>query len=209
MTTPTQPLSEPQTQQQQQQQQQQQEVPPQPSEHQPPQNQSEPLPPHLNPTTYPRTTTNPTLNTHITLTYAPLDATAALTLVSSPQAGANVLFLGTTRDTFGDRAVAQLSYTAYPPLALKTLAQIAEAAVHAHGLLGVAIAHRLGDVPIGESSIAIAVSAGHRGAAWRAGEEVLERCKERAEIWKREVFVDGGGEWRENRERDREGELVG
>ncbi|RAH84779.1 Molybdopterin biosynthesis MoaE, partial [Aspergillus japonicus CBS 114.51] len=129
-----------------------------------------------------------------------LDATAALTQVSSPQAGANVLFLGTTRDTFGARAVAQLSYTAYPPLALKTLAQIAEAAVRAHGLLGVAIAHRLGDVPIGESSIAIAVSAGHRGAAWRAGEEVLERCKARAEIWKREVFVDGGGEWRENRE---------
>ncbi|RAH42359.1 molybdopterin synthase catalytic subunit [Aspergillus brunneoviolaceus CBS 621.78] len=204
--TPAPHSSEPQPQSQPPQEQQQ----PQPSQPQPQQQEDpDPLPAHLNPSTYPRTTHNPTLNTHITLTYDPLDATAALQLVSSPQAGANVLFLGTTRDTFGARAVAQLSYTAYPPLALKTLSQIAEAAVHAHRLLGVAIAHRLGDVPIGESSIAIAVSAGHRGAAWRAGEEVLERCKERAEIWKREVFVDGGGEWRENRERDREGALVG
>ncbi|RAL12202.1 molybdopterin synthase catalytic subunit [Aspergillus homomorphus CBS 101889] len=192
---------------------QQQQQQPQPQEPQPnPQQQEEQkdhLPPHLNPLTYPRTTTNPTLNTHITLTYDPLDANAALAKVSSPQAGANVLFLGTTRDTFGDRAVAQLSYTAYPPLALKTLVKIAENAVQKHGLLGVVIAHRLGDVPIGESSIVIAVSAGHRGAAWRAGEEVLELCKEKAEIWKREVFVDGAGEWRENRERDREGNLVG
>ncbi|PYH47835.1 molybdopterin synthase catalytic subunit [Aspergillus saccharolyticus JOP 1030-1] len=170
--------------------------------------ESIPLPAHLDPTTYPRTTTDPTLNTHITLTYSPLDATAALARVSSPQAGANVLFLGTTRNTFGDRPVAQLSYTAYPPLALKTLSGIAAEAVRTHGLLGVVIAHRLGDVPIAESSLVIAVSAAHRGAAWRAGEEVLERCKEKAEIWKREVFVDGGGEWRENRERDREGNLL-
>lgn len=77
-----------------------------------------------------------------------------------------------------------------------------------HELLGVVIGHRLGDVPIGESSIVIAVSAGHRGAAWRAGEEVLELCKEKAEIWKKEVFVDGQGEWRANRDRDAEGKLV-
>ncbi|PYH93430.1 molybdopterin synthase large subunit CnxH [Aspergillus ellipticus CBS 707.79] len=172
------------------------------------QQQPIPVPPHLDPTTYPRTTTNPALNTHITLTYTPLDPNAALTKISSPNAGANVLFLGTTRNSFEDRPVSQLSYTAYPPLALKTLSGIAEEAVKKHGLLGVVIGHRLGDVPIGESSIVIAVSAGHRGAAWRAGEEVLELCKEKAEIWKKEVFVDGDAEWRANRDRDAEGELV-
>ncbi|OJJ75555.1 hypothetical protein ASPBRDRAFT_51296 [Aspergillus brasiliensis CBS 101740] len=170
--------------------------------------ESNQLPPHLNPQTYPRTSTNPTLNTHITLTYHPLDPTRALSQISSPNAGANVLFLGTTRNSFEDRPVAQLSYTAYPPLALKTLSKIAEDAVTKHELLGVVIGHRLGDVPIGESSIVIAVSAGHRGAAWRAGEEVLELCKEKAEIWKKEVFVDGEGEWRANRDRDAEGRLV-
>lgn len=164
---------------------------------------------HLDPTTYPRTQTDQTLNTHLTLTYAPLDATQALQLTSSPSAGANVLFLGTTRDSFDDRPVTQLSYTTYPVLALKTLQRIAAEAVQKHGLMGLCIAHRLGVVPVGEASIAVAVSAPHRGAAWRAGEEVLEVCKERLEVWKREVFGDGEGDgegqWKSNRDWDREG----
>lgn len=165
-------------------------------------------PSHLDPSTYPRTLTDTAQNIHLELTYAPLDPSRALAHVSSAAAGANVLFLGTTRDTFEDRPVAQLSYTAYPPLALKTLRAIAADAVAKHGLLGIVIAHRLGVVPIKEASIVIAVSAGHRGAAWRAGEEVLERCKEKAEIWKMEEFVDGGAEWRANRDRDAEGKPI-
>lgn len=166
------------------------------------------LPAHLDPTTYPRIHHDPTQNIQLTLTYDPLNPTAHLSAVSSPAAGANILFLGTTRDTFEDRPVSQLSYTTYPLLSLKTLASIAEEAVKKHDLKGVSIAHRLGVVPIGEASIAIAISSGHRGAGWRAAEEVLEACKERAEIWKREEFVDGGMEWRANAERDAEGNLV-
>ncbi|EAW09353.1 molybdopterin synthase catalytic subunit [Aspergillus clavatus NRRL 1] len=166
------------------------------------------LPPHLDPTTYPRTLTSPTHNIHLELTYSPLNPSQALTHTSSPAAGANVLFLGTTRDTFEGRAVSQLSYTCYPPLALKTLLDIATKAAEKFRLEGVYIAHRLGVVPIQESSIVVAVSAGHRGMAWRAGEEVLEEVKARLEVWKREEFVDGGMEWRENRERDAEGKVV-
>lgn len=61
--------------------------------------------------------------------------------------------------------------------------------------------HRLGVVPIGEESILIAVSSAHRQAAWRAGEEALELCKEKVEVWKLEEF-DGeeGGVWRANRD---------
>jgi len=171
-------------------------------------NPQTPLPAHLDPATYPRTQHDPAKNIHLTLTYTPLDVNIYLAQTSSPKAGANVLFLGTTRDTFENRPVSQLSYTCYPPLALKTLTAIAEAAIETHQLLGVSIAHRMGVVPIGEASIAIAISAGHRGAAWRAGEEVLEACKEKVEIWKREEFVDGGMEWRANADRDAEGKLV-
>lgn len=163
---------------------------------------------HLDPRTYPRMHHDAAQNIHITLTYTPLDANTHLAHVSSPAAGANVLFLGTTRDTFENRPVAQLSYTTYPLLSLKTLTAIAEEAVTKHQLLGVSIAHRLGVVPIGEASIAIAISSAHRAKGWRAGEEVLEACKERAEIWKREEFVDGGMEWRANADRDGEGKLV-
>ncbi|QKX63832.1 uncharacterized protein TRUGW13939_11003 [Talaromyces rugulosus] len=168
-------------------------------------------PSHLDPSTYPRTAHLPAENIYLELTYTPLNPTTLLTQTSSPAAGANVLFLGTTRNTFDDRAVAQLSYTAYAPLALKTLTQIARAAREKHALVGVSIAHRLGVVPVGEASIAIAVSAAHRGPAWRAGEEVLEVCKEKLEVWKREEFVGESAEegaWRANRDRDREGNFL-
>lgn len=69
-----------------------------------------------------------------------------------------------------------------------------------HGLKGISMIHRLGTVPIGEESILIAVSSPHRQAAWRAGEEALEACKERVEVWKREEFEGEEGVWRANRD---------
>jgi molybdopterin synthase catalytic subunit len=69
-----------------------------------------------------------------------------------------------------------------------------------HELAKICIVHKLGDCPIGEESILIAVSAKHRQAAWRAGEECLEEVKKRAEIWKLERFVGGDGVWRANRD---------
>ena len=70
-----------------------------------------------------------------------------------------------------------------------------------HSLTAIAMVHRLGTVPIGEESILIAVSAPHRGPAWRAGEEALEECKARVEVWKLEEFGgEEGGIWRANRD---------
>ena len=146
---------------------------------------------------------------HVELRYDPLDASTILQFVRSPTCGANVLFLGTTRNSFDNRSVARLSYSAYPALALKSFMSIAESVIRDYGLEKVCIVHRLGHVPVGEESIAVAVSAGHRGPAWKGAEEALEKCKERAEVWKMEIFGDeeGGGEWRANKERDREGNI--
>lgn len=138
---------------------------------------------------------------YVALTHDPLDAKAIMDKVRSAQAGATVLFAGTTRDNFGGRAVLNLSYEAYAPLALRTMRDIAEAALEKHGLKGVAIVHRLGVVPVAEESILIAVSSPHRAAAWRAGEECLEEVKARAEIWKLETFEDDrSAVWRANRD---------
>ncbi|PGH00054.1 molybdopterin synthase catalytic subunit [Helicocarpus griseus UAMH5409] len=172
---------------------------------------SESLPAHLNPANYPQTRHLPDSNIYLELTYGPLNPSKHLAHIRSPRAGANVLFLGTTRSTFDNRPVARLTYTSYAPLALRTLEKIALDAVAKHGLLGISIAHRLGEVAVEEESIAIAVSAGHRGAAWKAGEEVLEECKAKAEIWKREEFEgerEGEGEWRANRDTDAGGNIV-
>ncbi|KAF2192604.1 Molybdopterin biosynthesis MoaE [Zopfia rhizophila CBS 207.26] len=146
----------------------------------------------------PITCTTPDI--HIELTPHTLSPLAATKFVSSPSAGATVLFVGTTRDYFKNLPVQSLSYTSYTPLAMSTLFSIASSMLAKHDLKKVYIAHRLGEVPIEETSIVIAVSAPHRQAAWRAGEEALEETKKRAEIWKLEKFVGGDGVWRANRD---------
>ncbi|KAL2261555.1 hypothetical protein VTK26DRAFT_3906 [Humicola hyalothermophila] len=141
---------------------------------------------------------------YVALTDSPLNVQSIMDRVRSPQAGAIVLFAGTTRDNFNNKPVARLHYSAYHPLALRTMLSIATAMRAKHGLRGIAMVHRLGDVPVGEESILIAVSSSHRQAAWRAGEEALEECKARVEVWKREEFAGddggGGGVWRANRD---------
>lgn len=78
---------------------------------------------------------------------------------------------------------------------------ICESMHEKHGLVAVCMIHRLGTVPIGEESILICVSSAHREAAWRAGEEALEECKEKVEVWKLEEFGgEEGGIWRANRD---------
>lgn len=83
---------------------------------------------------------------------------------------------------------------------MATLHSIASALLEKHSLTKIAIVHKLGECPVGEESIIIAVSAPHRQAAWRAGEEALEETKKRAEIWKLERFEGGEGVWRANRD---------
>jgi molybdopterin synthase catalytic subunit len=108
---------------------------------------------------------------------------------------------GTTRDNFGGKPVKELQYSAYVPMALKTMISIARRLKEQHGLQGISMVHRLGVVPVGEESILIAVAAPHRQAAWKAGEEALEECKDRVEIWKLEEFGgDEPGMWRANRD---------
>ncbi|EXL90904.1 Molybdopterin biosynthesis MoaE [Fusarium oxysporum II5] len=137
---------------------------------------------------------------YVALTHDHLNAQAIMDRVRSPSAGAIVLFAGTTRDNFAGKPVKELQYTAYHPRALKSMMAIAKDVRDKHGLRGVAMIHRLGPVPIAEESILIAVSSPHRQAAWRAGEEALEECKSKVEVWKREEFEGEEGVWRANRD---------
>ncbi|KAK5717355.1 hypothetical protein LTR15_009249 [Elasticomyces elasticus] len=146
-------------------------------------------------------------NIHVGLTYAPLDAFAAISRVKSPKAGAVVLFAGCTRDSFANKPVTHLVYSCYAPLALKTLLSIAKTIHFSHGLTAISITHRLGHVGIGEESIIIALSSPHRKAGWEAGESCLELVKKRVEIWKEEWFEDGGV-WRSNRDGEAGVEVV-
>ena len=79
--------------------------------------------------------------------------------------------------------------------------KICQSVKEKHSLTSIAMIHRLGVVPIAEESILIVLSSPHRQAAWRAGEEALEECKEKVEVWKKEEFGgEEGGVWRANRD---------
>jgi molybdopterin synthase catalytic subunit len=119
-----------------------------------------------------------------------LEALAAR--VRDPRAGAVVTFQGVTRD------VDRLEYEAYAEMAEERLAEIALAAVERHGLSAAAVEHRVGDVPLSEPSVAVAVSAPHRGEAFAGAREIIDRVKAEAPIWKKEI--DGGVQrWVEGR----------
>jgi molybdopterin synthase catalytic subunit len=118
---------------------------------------------------------------HVVLTEAPLSVDDALARVRDPAAGAAVVFLGMTR------TVDQLDYEAYAEMAEPVMREIGEAALRAHGLCAIAIAHRVGTVPLSEPSVVVAASSPHRPEAFAAARAAIDELKERAPIWKRET----------------------
>jgi molybdopterin synthase catalytic subunit len=125
------------------------------------------------------------------LTDQPLDPRAVEALVADPACGALVTFVGTVRRTNEGREVDYLEYEAYPGMAEKKMAEIAEEIRARWGLERVAIGHRLGRCEVGEASIVIAVAAPHRAEAFEACRYAIDRVKEIVPIWKREVWTDG------------------
>ncbi len=136
----------------------------------------------------------------------PEDLVADLTRrLVTPEDGAVVGFVGRTRITPGTpapgqeaaaaghagRVVDSLDYDAHETMAVRVLGTIADEIADRFGVTRLAIVHRTGDVPLGDTSIVIVACAAHRGAAFRAAEYAIEETKARAPIWKAERFVDG------------------
>ena len=128
------------------------------------------------------------------LTQEPIDVDAVIAEVADERAGAVATFLGTTRSHSRGRTVIHLEYEAYAGMAEHVMEEIAEKLKRKHELCEVAIAHRVGRVGIGETSVAIAVSAPHRHAALAACQEAIDTLKVTVPLWKKEVY-EGGEEW--------------
>jgi molybdopterin synthase catalytic subunit len=111
----------------------------------------------------------------------PLDQAAITALVGDPGAGAVVTFQGTTRD------VDKLAYDAYAEMVEPRIAQILGQCAEVHDLKAIAAQHRIGDVPLGDASVVVAVSAAHRAEAFAGAREAIDRIKAEAPIWKKEV----------------------
>ena len=125
----------------------------------------------------------------------PIDGPSILDRVSRTANGATVLFLGMVRDMNEGRDVTGIEYTAYRSMAERELATIVEEAAVLADSGDIAVEHRLGQLEVGDCSVAIAVGHPHRGRAFEAARYVIEELKQRVPIWKREHYVDGAREW--------------
>jgi molybdopterin synthase catalytic subunit len=131
----------------------------------------------------------------IELTRQPIDANLLRSQVTSPLAGAVVLFLGTVRELTAGRRTLALDYECYSEMAQRELARIESEARRRWPLVECAIVHRLGHLELGETSVAVAISSAHRQAAFAAGQWVIDTLKEVVPIWKKENWDDGTTEW--------------
>ena len=127
----------------------------------------------------------------IRLTTEAIDYHEVTEHVRRPDCGGVVTFLGTVRDMTDGRVTAALDYEAYPGMAEKKMAEI-EAETRARWPVGgMMMVHRLGHLGVGEVSVAVAVSCPHRAQAFEACRYAIERLKQDAPIWKKELFEDG------------------
>ena len=128
------------------------------------------------------------------LTQGPVNLTSVVVEVVDERAGAIATFLGTVRAHSRGRDVIALEYEAYEEMAEEVMAAIADDLVERYELCKVAMSHRLGRVEVGETSVAIAVSAPHRQDALAACADAIEALKAQVPLWKKELYA-GGEEW--------------
>lgn len=129
------------------------------------------------------------------LTTHTLDVAALLASVQSDGRGASALFLGTVRRSAEDGDVAGIEYSAYEAMAEEEFARIVAEALERWPETRVAVRHRLGYVPTGEASVAVAAAAPHRAEAFAACRWVIDGIKRRVPVWKKERLASGAARW--------------
>jgi molybdopterin synthase catalytic subunit len=127
----------------------------------------------------------------IALVREPIENAALAECVRAGKDGATVTFDGYVRNESHGRATSYLEYEAYEAMALGKMKEIAGQVHEKFRIHRVAMVHRLGRLEIGETSVFIAVSAPHRGAAFDACRFAIDTLKKTVPIWKKEYFTDG------------------
>ncbi|HVR38059.1 MAG TPA: molybdenum cofactor biosynthesis protein MoaE [Thermoanaerobaculia bacterium] len=128
------------------------------------------------------------------LTDDPIDAHALVRSIFRPSDGAYVLFEGVVRNHHEGKAVESIFYDAYRPMAEKEIDRIVREVAQEVPAVAIAVAHRLGHLVVGDSSIAIVCSSPHRGESFSACRMLIDRIKQAVPIWKKERGPDGE-EW--------------
>jgi molybdopterin synthase catalytic subunit len=136
----------------------------------------------------------PIFQNMIKITEKPIDVQKVIDTASSLSAGAVNVFVGTVRNNAHAKNVLWLEYEAYETMAVAEIRRIIDDASHRWPLLGWAVSHRIGTLKPGETAVVVAVSTPHRKDSFEACQYIIDTLKEKAPIWKKEVFEDGE-EW--------------
>lgn len=128
------------------------------------------------------------------VTAASIELAEHAQLVSLPSCGAVATFAGVIRDHDHGRDVTSIDYSAHPS-AERILGEVAEGLIADYAVHAVAVTHRIGPLGIGEVALAVAVSSPHRGEAFAAVAELVDRVKAQLPVWKHQFFTDGTDEW--------------
>lgn len=129
------------------------------------------------------------------ITRDPIDPAAVLARVGADEDGAAVLFVGVVRNHNEGEDVDGLTYEAYDAMATTVLDEIAGEAAERLGTPRIVVVHRVGELGVGEVSVAIAASSPHRPESFDATRYVIEEIKKRLPVWKKEHTVEGRSEW--------------
>lgn len=125
----------------------------------------------------------------------PIPVDALLAEVSSAERGGTCLFLGTVRNGPEEHGVTAIEYSAYEQMVEAEFGRLLADATARWPEARIAVRHRLGTIPVGAASIAIAAAAPHRAQAFEACRFVIEEVKRRIPVWKKELRVDGTEVW--------------
>ena len=129
------------------------------------------------------------------LTRDPLSVERLLAEVSAPERGGTCVFLGTVRNGPKEQGVTAIEYSAYEAMVEAEFGRLLADAGQRWPDTRISVRHRLGVIPSGDASIAIAAAAPHRAEAFEACRFVIEEVKRRIPVWKKELRVDGTETW--------------
>jgi molybdopterin converting factor subunit 1 len=125
------------------------------------------------------------------ITRQPIQTAELARELKAPADGAVVIFEGIVRDHSQEQKTLYLLYEAYEPMALRKMQELGRETKQKFEIDHLGIIHRLGRLEIGETSVAIIVTSGHRHAAFEACRYAIDRLKQTVPIWKKEYFADG------------------
>jgi len=125
----------------------------------------------------------------------PISLDTLLAEVAAPARGGTCVFLGTVRSGPEEQGVTAIEYSAYEEMVEAEFGRLLADAEARWPEARIAVRHRLGVIPSGEASIAIAAAAPHRAEAFAACRFVIEEVKRRIPVWKKELHEDGTEVW--------------